>query len=334
MCGIFGICYTDKSKALEEWTPTELAQIMFPAIRHRGPHAFGWMTWDGNGTVEVEKHPGDVDVLENLNLVAIDPQAKWMVGHVRWATNGAPEQNINNHPIVHGDIVGVHNGIISNFEEVLEETGGREDEAALVDSEAIFAAIDAYGHRPGLKKIEGNMAVVYTRLSKPSDLYFAKNVGRPLVFARTKAGSLVFASELSVLREVWGRDLTDIRSLEDGALVRVVDGRVSDSGHWLKIVPVAPQKVSRRLNGPVPASRPLMVSGITDYFDRLRDQVRNEKAKEEEHKTPRLSKKQRQRSRRAEANRKSRYGGDGFYWWQGNMVTKEEFDILSEGENA
>lgn len=349
MCGIFGICYTDKSKASEEWTPTELAQIMFPAIVHRGPHAFGWMTWDGTGEVQVEKHEGDVELLDNLNRVSVDENATWMIGHVRWATNGATDYAPNNHPIIHGDIVGVHNGIISNFEEVLAETGGREDPKAEVDSEAIFAAIDRWGHKPGLRRIKGNLAVAYTRKSSPSNVWFAKSNGRPLVFARTKAGSLVFASELGVLRAVWGNDLTDIRKLQEGQLVRVVDGLVSYSEMWDNRPPVASLPVSRPSQKTIlPKARAIEAGG--DYFDRLREEMRLEsygvhnetrgvkrgnayfdrRAAEDNHPTPRMSKKQKKRAHRAESAR--RFGPEGFFWWQGRAVTREEYEILTNQE--
>ncbi len=183
MCGIFGIYTTAESRQHEEWSPTEFAQLAFPAIRHRGPHAFGWMSYDGKA-IDVQKFEGDAGRMENLAKVNIADDVQWLVGHVRYATHGSTDDMRNNHPIPHGDIVGVHNGVLHNHEEVLADTG-RQDDATEVDSEAIFAAVNKYGHRAGLRMIEGDMVTVYTRYTKPSFMWFAKSYGRPLVFART-----------------------------------------------------------------------------------------------------------------------------------------------------
>ena len=41
-----------------------------------------------------------------------------VMGHSRLVTNGAQENNQNNQPVVAGDMVGIHNGIIVNDEEL------------------------------------------------------------------------------------------------------------------------------------------------------------------------------------------------------------------------
>lgn len=237
MCGIWGISYGSNR---EEWTTTELAQLLFPETGHRGPHAFGWMTWDGSGTPTVVKHIGDVRQVRNLEKVELDDNAKWVIGHVRYATNGSPSYMNNNHPIEHGDIVGVHNGRIHNFTDILKETG-RTDDMAEVDSEAIFAAVNRWGHRAGLRKIEGNLATAYTRVSRPSSIYIARSTDRyTLWFGRTPAGNLVFASELAILRSVFGRSLTHVRQLKPYHMLRIVDGKVIETEEYMEPPPPPP----------------------------------------------------------------------------------------------
>lgn len=344
-CGIAGICMTDASKADEEWSPTEMAQLLFPALRHRGPHAFGWMTWDGAGDIQHATHPGDVGKVSNLELVKVDEAAKWMVLHVRWATHGDTENQHNNHPLWHGDIIGVHNGVLRNDEEILAETG-REFEDTEVDSEAIFAAVDKWGHRAGLRKINGDMATVYSRFSKPQWLYFAKSYGRPLVFARTPAGSLVFASERKILRDVFGHDLTDVRELRDRQLVRVADAKVAES---CQFAPDPPKVVERPRSRPRSGARfgdhgfgSSHQRGIDSYLDR-------QKSTREVIESPpvRLTKKQRQRARRAEAARREASGAnwrdreaarlrsespEGLHYYNGMLVTGDELELLQEYE--
>ena len=60
--------------------------------------------------------------------------------HVRDYTKGHPMIEANNHPVRHGSVVRVHNGIIVNDEEILADHGfERAAPRMTVDSEAIFA---------------------------------------------------------------------------------------------------------------------------------------------------------------------------------------------------
>src|SRR2546422_259132 len=81
---------------------------------------------------------------------------------LRW-TKGHPTIEVNNHPIRHGAVVGIHNGIIENDDELLERYGlPRAHPEMTVDSEAIFALVDA---RPGdvsvLEELRGAMATAW-----------------------------------------------------------------------------------------------------------------------------------------------------------------------------
>ena len=59
-------------------------------------------------------------------------------------TKGHPTILANNHPIRHGAVVGIHNGIIVNDDELFAGHGiERAEPEMTVDSEAIFALVDA-----------------------------------------------------------------------------------------------------------------------------------------------------------------------------------------------
>lgn len=257
MCGIFGISYGPKGPQAEDWTPTELAEIMFPAIIHRGPHAWGYMYCPADAEqIDYFKSEGRCDTASALKQVDIPEDVRWLVGHVRFATHGSPSNLANNHPIHHGDIVGVHNGVLRNWRGILQETG-RSDESAEVDSEAIFAAVNKWGPRGGLTRINGDMVAVYAKTDHPEVLRIARSFGRPLVYATTPAGSLIFASECTVL-EATGIDTSEPVELTGKyRLLTVKQGRITERSQYRS-------DSWKNFDGGV--------RGLTDFYDRERNQ--------------------------------------------------------------
>jgi hypothetical protein len=232
MCGIIGISYGPAGPAGEDWTPNEMAEIMFPAIIHRGPHAWGYMYCPSTAdSIEYFKAEGRCDRAEALKQIEIPTDVKWWVGHVRYATHGSPKNLANNHPIHHGDIVGVHNGVLKNWRGVIEETG-RSDESAEVDSEAIFAAINKWGMRGGLTRINGDMVSVFAKTDHPEILRIARSYGRPLVYATTESGSLIFASECCVLEATGMKMGEPIELVGKYRLLTVKDGRITERAQY------------------------------------------------------------------------------------------------------
>ena len=71
-----------------------------------------------------------------------DYPAKVYLGHCRKGTIGDKEDNENNHPIKIKNIVGVHNGVIRNDEEIQKHMGCKRD--GKVDSELIFRMFDHF----------------------------------------------------------------------------------------------------------------------------------------------------------------------------------------------
>lgn len=260
MCGIFGISYGPGGPAAEGISPTALATKLFPAIAHRGRDATGLMWCDGEGTEGIEwaKWTGPADDPEVLKDVHLPISTTWLVGHVRAATRGSPTFPINNHPVRHGDYIGVHNGFIRNYAAILDETG-RADRTCQVDSEAIFAAIHKWGIKPGLSRLEGSMVAVFADVRKPTALKIARGVDRPLVYCTTKAGSLVFASEVGVLHDS-GLDLNDDVVDLTGRRYKVITikaGRITSREQYRADLPTTHYTTS---------TSGTSLSGITDHF--------------------------------------------------------------------
>lgn len=201
ICRIFGISYGGDP---EELSTSEIAQILFPSLVGGGPHAWGWMSYnDDTKAITSDKYPGraDTKVADAIQEELIDNGCSWLVGHVRFATHGSPEDNRNNHPLVHGHIIGVHNGVLRNHDDILSKTG-REDPKTQVDSEAIFAAVNKWGPKNGLAKIRGDMVTIYSDHRKPHILHLGRTHGRQITLGWTSRGNMIFASDERALHEL------------------------------------------------------------------------------------------------------------------------------------
>lgn len=83
----------------------------------RGPHAFGFSWVDENGRIRSYKQPGKFSA--HAGLLGIMSGARMVIAHLRWATHGSADENINNHPHpVDGGWL-VHNGVVTNQDELV-----------------------------------------------------------------------------------------------------------------------------------------------------------------------------------------------------------------------
>ena len=140
MCGIAGYSL-DADSGVDR---TLAAQALLAGIAERGADAVGYAHRGAGQQVSIHKQrSGATALLDALELPARATQA---LVHVRDYTKGHPSIVANNHPIRHGSVVGIHNGIIVNDEEIFERYGfSRAEPEMTVDSEAIFALMEATG---------------------------------------------------------------------------------------------------------------------------------------------------------------------------------------------
>ncbi len=97
-------------------------------------------------------------------------------------TKGHPSINANNHPVRHGPVVGIHNGIITNDDELLgPHSCARAEPRMTVDSEAIFAlAAHSRNDARALERLRGAMAAAWLDEREPDVVFVARGIGRPL----------------------------------------------------------------------------------------------------------------------------------------------------------
>jgi asparagine synthetase B (glutamine-hydrolysing) len=138
-----------------------------------------------------------------------DMKALSIIGHSRLATNGKQGSNANNHPVIKQGLVGVHNGIIVNVDELFEENPTIKREFD-VDTEVILGLLrqSLEGGDPlpdSVRKAfsaiygETSLAILFDDINK---VLLATNTGS-LFCCLNKAEDLqIFASEKYFLKEI------------------------------------------------------------------------------------------------------------------------------------
>jgi glucosamine 6-phosphate synthetase-like amidotransferase/phosphosugar isomerase protein len=228
VCGIAGYSLGPGSRV----NRTLAAQALLAGIAERGADAVGYAV-RSEGAVAVHKQQTGASAL--LDGIALPEQAAEVLVHVRDYTKGHPTVLANNHPIRHGRVIGIHNGIIANDDELFARHGlAREEPEMTVDSEAIFALVDELGTSPEtLAELVGALAAAWLDEREPRVLHLARGIGRPLWIARGRH-EVLFASTRDAL-EVAEQALrtTFLKSqVAEGRLLRLEDGAVADEGRW------------------------------------------------------------------------------------------------------
>ena len=222
MCGIAGYSLSSDCDV----NRTLAAQALLAGIAERGADAVGYAYRNG-GDVHVHKQRSGASKL--LDRIEIPQHASKVLVHVRDYTKGHPMIEANNHPVRHGSVVGVHNGIILNDEEIFAEYGFERAAARMtVDSEAIFALAELTESRAkALEELRGSMAAAWIDERRDGLVYCARGVGRPLWVGESKHATF-FASTglaLEVVEHYTGITLRR-RSIDEGTLVVLNDGRI------------------------------------------------------------------------------------------------------------
>jgi glucosamine 6-phosphate synthetase-like amidotransferase/phosphosugar isomerase protein len=224
MCGIAGYSLSPDSPVGR----TLAAQALLAGIAERGADAVGYASRGAGEDISVTKLRGGASAL--LDEIAVPQDAVHTLIHVRDYTKGRPEITANNHPIRHGAIVGIHNGLIENDDELLDRYGiERQEPDMTVDSEAIFAVMELRQNDPrGLAELRGAMATAWLDEREPERLYLARGVARPLWLGVTR-GALFFASTQRALAIVEAalRVRLEKREVREGRILDVQDGAVA-----------------------------------------------------------------------------------------------------------
>lgn len=114
MCGIVGYVGSGAS--------VEVLMSGLSRLEYRGYDSAGVAVIDENGTLRSRKRAGKLAVLAHDLEVAPLPASHVGIGHTRWATHGAPnDENAHPHLGDEGRLALIHNGIIENFAPLKQE---------------------------------------------------------------------------------------------------------------------------------------------------------------------------------------------------------------------
>jgi glucosamine 6-phosphate synthetase-like amidotransferase/phosphosugar isomerase protein len=230
MCGIAAISPAPGSNL----PLTAMSRAALVSLEQRGYDATGaaWQLPDG----EVEYVKAPVTASLYARRVVVPTEATGVILHTRWATQGDPARDENNHPVVRPGIVLVHNGIVRNTD--LLYLVSNQHARAEVDTDAVAALLGTAKGREvaqRLSLIEGDAALAWFLVGQNPLLHVARVVGRPLVTARWLDGTRAYASTRSTLiamaraaREFPSSAMTDVR---EGTYLRVRGGRVTRRDH-------------------------------------------------------------------------------------------------------
>ena len=203
------------------------ARALLAGIAERGADAVGYAHRGAGSAVTVHKQRSGATAL--LERIRVPEGTTQLLVHVRDYTKGHPSLAANNHPIRHGTVVGIHNGVIVNDDDLFGQHGiSRAEPGMTVDSEIIFALAERSRGRTAqaLEQLYGSMAAAWLDEAR-TELVLARGMGRPLWIGQGKH-ELFFASTGLALELVESYAGVKLRKseLKQGTVVAIDRARV------------------------------------------------------------------------------------------------------------
>ena len=219
MCGIVG--YTGHDAA----APILLDGL--EKLEYRGYDSAGIAVRDGDGDLSVVKAKGRLHILSEKTDGGNAVKGNCGIGHTRWATHGEPSEG-NAHPHASDDknVVGVHNGIIENYQEIKDKLikNGYTFHSE-TDTEAAVKLIDYYYKKyfgnpidainRMMVRVRGSYALALMFKDYPGEIYVARK-DSPMILG-TKDGDCFLASDVPAILK-YTRNVYYIGNLEIGRL--------------------------------------------------------------------------------------------------------------------
>lgn len=225
MCGIVG--YIGKNQS----APILLNGLA--KLEYRGYDSAGIAVRNGDSPVQVVKAKGRLKVLAEKTNDGQSVIGTCGIGHTRWATHGEPSET-NAHPHITDDynVVGVHNGIIENYQELRDKlTRNGYSFYSSTDTEVAIKLIDyyykKYEHTPvdavnhAMVRIRGSYAFAIMFKEYPGEIYVARKDSL-MILGVNDDGCYVASDVPAILN--YTRNVYYIGNMEIG---RLSDGQIT-----------------------------------------------------------------------------------------------------------
>ena len=225
MCGIVG--FTGDRQA----APILLECLS--KLEYRGYDSAGIAVRDGEAEPEIVKAKGRLKVLMEKTADGEAVRGSCGIGHTRWATHGEPNE-LNAHPHCSDDrnVVGVHNGIIENYQELRDKLVRKGYSFySETDTEVAVKLVDyyykKYEHTPvdainhAMVRIRGSYAFAFMFKDYPGEIYAARK-DNPMIIGVCD-GETFLASDVSAILK-YTRKVYYVGNME---MARLVKGGVS-----------------------------------------------------------------------------------------------------------
>ncbi len=200
MCGIVG--YNGKKKAVD------ILLDSLSKLEYRGYDSAGIAIRDKE--IEVYKAKGKLANLKE-KLEKKDLKGTIGIGHTRWATHGEPSEN-NAHPHTSNDgsITLVHNGIIENYQELIQKLEKHDYKFySETDTEVLANIIDYYykKYKMGpidainrtMVRVRGSYAIAVMFEEHPDEIWVARK-DSPMIIGQNEDGTYLASDVPAILK--------------------------------------------------------------------------------------------------------------------------------------
>lgn len=225
MCGIVGYIGNE-----------QVAPILLDGLsklEYRGYDSAGIAVRDSDGNINIVKAKGRLKGLIEKTDSGNAVHGTCGIGHTRWATHGEPsETNAHPHMSDDGNVVGVHNGIIENYQELKEKLLKKGYSFySSTDTEVAIKLVDyyykKYEHTPvdainhAMVRIRGSYAFAFIFKDYPDEIFVARK-DSPMIIGVSDGNCYVASDVPAILkytRNVYYIGNMEIAKLGDGKAV-------------------------------------------------------------------------------------------------------------------
>lgn len=225
MCGIVGFVGNEQA------APILLDGLS--KLEYRGYDSAGIAVRDNDSNIKIVKAKGRLKGLIEKTDAGHAVFGTCGIGHTRWATHGEPsETNAHPHTSDDGNVVGVHNGIIENYQELKAKLikNGYSFYSS-TDTEVAVKLVDyyykKYEHTPvdainhAMVRIRGSYALAMMFEEYPNEIYVARK-DSPMIIG-VADGNCYIASDVPAILK-YTRNVYYIGNMELG---RLADGKAT-----------------------------------------------------------------------------------------------------------